>query len=144
MYSAGRSLTQNLLEQPSGTSSASRPDVVDPGNTVFDNYRDTLQYLNPSAFAEVPQSTVSGAAVRPGNVGNGAIRLPGFWNLDLSLAKRFPIKESLSLQFRAEMLNAFNHTNFTSIDNEIDSGRFGRLTRTAGARIIQLQLRLNF
>lgn len=37
---------------------------------------------------------------------------PHYWNDDLSIGKRFPIRESMSFLFQAEMLNAFNHPNF--------------------------------
>jgi len=40
-----------------------------------------------------------------------AFRGPGMWNLDASLAKTFPIRERLSLEFRAEGFNIFNHHN---------------------------------
>jgi hypothetical protein len=37
---------------------------------------------------------------------------PHYWNDDLSLSKRFPIRESVNFTFQAEMLNVFNHPNF--------------------------------
>jgi hypothetical protein len=40
-----------------------------------------------------------------------SFRGPGFWNLDASLAKTFPIRERLGLEFRAEGFNVFNHHN---------------------------------
>jgi hypothetical protein len=40
-----------------------------------------------------------------------AFRGPGIWNLDLVLAKTFPIHESVSLEFRAEGFDIFNHHN---------------------------------
>ena len=44
----------------------SRPDY-NGGNQVFDNWRDTLQYLDRSAYPLVPTSPTTGATVRPGN-----------------------------------------------------------------------------
>ncbi len=37
---------------------------------------------------------------------------PHYWNDDISLSKRFPIRENVNFTFQAEMLNAFNHPNF--------------------------------
>jgi Carboxypeptidase regulatory-like domain/TonB dependent receptor-like, beta-barrel len=38
-----------------------------------------------------------------------AFRGPGAWNMDISLAKSFPITERIKLEFRAEGFNIFNH-----------------------------------
>ncbi len=40
-----------------------------------------------------------------------SFRGPGMWNLDLSLAKSFPIREHMNLEFRAEGFNILNHHN---------------------------------
>ncbi|MGH8248117.1 MAG: hypothetical protein ACREUU_16980, partial [Gammaproteobacteria bacterium] len=137
-------LTGEPLLITQGSSIAnSRPDYIG-GQPVLGDYRRTLQYLNRPAFARVPIVTASGATVRAGNLGNGAVRLPGRWNLDFSLGKNFPIKEQLRFQLRADMFNSLNHTNFSAIVTNINSGTFGRFTRTTGARIIQLNARLSW
>jgi hypothetical protein len=46
------------------------------------------------------------AGVRLGNA-----RSPGFWNIDLAIARDVKISETKSLQFRVEAYNAFNHQN---------------------------------
>jgi hypothetical protein len=40
-----------------------------------------------------------------------AFRGPGAWNADFALGKTFPVTERISLEFRAEMFNIFNHHN---------------------------------
>ena len=122
---------------------SSRPDYLE-GAPILDGYRDTLVYLNRNAFARVPLSTASGLPIRPGGVGRNALRGPGFWNLDLCLAKSFFLTETAALQFGTDMLNAFNHTNLTGVSSNIASADFGRVNGTAGARLIQLKLRLTF
>jgi hypothetical protein len=66
--------------------------------------------------------------------------------------KNFPIREAMRLQFRWELYNAFNHTQFTALDtatrfdaqgNQVNA-RFGEFTSAAAARRIQLALRLSF
>ena len=130
------------VTQPSAIP-ASRPDYIG-GNAVLDNYRDTLVYLNTTAFARVPIHPVSRATIRPGNIGNGAIRGPGRWDLDLSLGKNFRFRERANLQFRADAFNAFNHTNLSNPNTSIESPLFGRITGTRGARVIQLNARFSF
>jgi hypothetical protein len=49
----------------------------------------------------------------PGTIGQRVwLYGPHFWNDDLSITKRFPIRESIRFTFQAEMLNVFNHPNF--------------------------------
>ena len=93
------------------------------GDPVLSNYRDTLQYLNPTAFARVPVASVTGTPIRPGNLGFGMVRHPGLWNLDFSLAKNFQIRESMQLQLRTDMFNATNHTNLSGLRTSVNDAR---------------------
>ena len=114
------------------------------GAVYLDNPETDLIYLNRAAFREVPQITVSGAPERPGNLGRNAIRLPGYSNLDLGLAKNFNFSERYRFQIRADLLNAFNHTNFNNVDSNIRSANFGKFTSTRGARVVQFNGRFTF
>ncbi|MDE0104781.1 MAG: TonB-dependent receptor [Bryobacterales bacterium] len=120
---------------------ADRPDYV--GGDPYLRGGDKFQYLNPAAFAEVPEGG-AGALVRPGNVGKGALRGPGFWNIDLSLSKAIEISERYDLQFRTELFNALNHPNLGSPRVDVTRGDFGRINSVSGARVIQMSLRLGF
>jgi hypothetical protein len=132
-----------LLISQSCAIAACRPDYVG-GDPTTPNSGETLQYLNKAAFAKVPVVAASGATVRPGNLGNGAVRLPGLWNADASISKLFRLAETVRLQIRGDMFNLLNHTNFNGVTSDINSSNFGRFTSTAGARVIQLNLRLSF
>src|SRR5262249_25635665 len=98
-----------------------RPDLIDAAHAVLNS---GLQYLNKAAFAAVPVSSVSGATVRPGTLGNNAISGPAFWNLNAAVGKGFKFAERFNIRLRAELLNALNHTNFTSVSTNIQSGTF--------------------
>jgi len=130
------------ITQPSGLDS-SRPDYLG-GQVIRPDAYQTLQYLNPAAFAQVPLSPVARLPVRPGNVGRNAVYGPGFWNLDLTLAKGLQITESAQVQLRGELLNAFNHTAMAGVNTNITQGTFGRFTSTRGARAVQIGARLTF
>ena len=73
------------------------------GGPVYLKDRGTRQWINPQAFAR----PLNG---RLGNTGRNFLRGPGFTNFDLSIFKTFKFTERLSLQYRAEFFNLFNHT----------------------------------
>jgi hypothetical protein len=123
---------------------ASRPDLLDAEHATFDDYRSSLQYLNPAAFAAVPKSALSGATLRAGTYGNNALRGPGLLSVDLSFAKNFELPGPLKLQVRTDLFNAFNRVNYTTVVTNIEARNFGQLTGAAGARAIKLNTRLSF
>ena len=134
---------QPLLILQGGARETSRPDYIG-GIPVNSNYRDTLQYLNTAAFAKIPISSASGRTIRPGNLGSGAVRGPGFWNADVSLGKNFHFTEQAKVQIRMDAFNFFNHTNLSTFSTDINNARFGTFTNTRGARVIQLNARFSF
>jgi len=122
----------------------SRPDYHS-GNAINPNYTQTLQYLNTPAFLAVPVSSASSLPIRPGNLGRGVIRGPGFWNVDLSLGKNFKLAEKVQFQIRLDAFNALNHTSLTSFaSTDITNSSFGRFTNTRGSRVAQLNARLSW
>jgi hypothetical protein len=73
------------------------------------------------------------------------IRSPGQRSWDFSIVKNFPIKESFRAQFRADVYNAWNHTNFNAPNTAPTNTAFGRITGTAGdARNWQMSLKVMF
>jgi hypothetical protein len=51
-----------------------------------------------------------------------ALHGPGSWNVDLSFSRSFVLlAERASLQFRIELLNAFNHTNLSNPNAQLES-----------------------
>jgi len=56
---------------------------------------------------------------------------PGRENVDLSLFKQFPIKESMKIEFRFEFFNAFNHANFANPASSLTNPSiFGKVSST--------------
>ncbi len=93
-----------VVNTPSGGASRNvrRPDLVAGVNPYLSNDR---LILNPAAFA----TPAPGAF---GNVPRNFLRGPNFRQFDLVLNKRFRFSESTNLEFRTEVFNVFNHTNF--------------------------------
>jgi hypothetical protein len=85
-----------------------------------------------------------------GNEGRNTFVGPSYWTWDPSLFKNFKFTERVGLQFRAEMFNVLNKTNFQlpgakgSGNNNIKSPSFGQAGGTFNPRQIQLGLRLSF
>jgi hypothetical protein len=132
-----------------------RPDYVG-GATVVDNWqqanttrcivgaRCSVQYLNRAAFVQVPVDPVSRIAIRPGNIGNGAVRGPGSWTTDLNLSRNFRLTERLKLQVRADMFNATNHVNLSGPSTGINGATFGEINGAGGMRVVQLNGRVQW
>jgi hypothetical protein len=70
--------------------------------------------LNPNAFQEPLTDPVTGNPARQGNVPRNFLRGFGATQWDFGVHRDFPIRESIKLQFRAEMFNLLNHPNFGS------------------------------
>ena len=82
---------------------------------------------------------------RPGSLGRNTFRSPGFSNLDFSVIKDTSIKESATLQFRAEFFNLFNQHAFGQAGALLGAAGFGIASSTAlPERQIQFGLRLIF
>jgi hypothetical protein len=105
-----------------GTGTGSRPDLIgDPNARVPDSGPANLggiQYgpllVNPGAFA-APRGLSFGDA------GRNIVRNPRQTNFDMAIYKRFPVRESVSFEFRAEAFNVFNHTEFGYIGGDAGS-----------------------
>jgi len=63
---------------------------------------------------------------------------PGFNNTDFGITKVVPITEAMSLQFRGEFFNIFNHAQFMNPSGDISSGNFGNVTNARDPRIGQV------
>ncbi len=92
---------------------------------------------NPDAYA-APQGLTFGDS------GRNSLVNPRRTNFDMSLFKHFPIKESVAFEFRWDMFNIFNHTQFSAIDNSLGSATFLEATSAHAARIMQFGAKLIF
>ncbi len=79
-----------------------------------------------------------------GNVGRNSFRAPGLENWDLSVNKRFRIREGIALQFRSEFFNVLNKTNLGIPGTISTSSAFGQIRTTYPPRQVQFALKLMF
>jgi hypothetical protein len=167
IVSGGTVLTSPIINNPYGGAFRNnrRPDMVAGVSPFLTSATDKRVLLNPAAFA-IP------APGSFGNMGRWALHGPSLSQFDLTLHKQFNLTEKVNLEFRSEMYNIFNHTNFANPVSRLNNalgmganqlqpgqpftaaaagGTFGLSTPTVtkdvglgASRQIQLSLRLNF
>ncbi|HYK35057.1 hypothetical protein, partial [Alloacidobacterium sp.] len=75
----------------------------------------------------------------------GDLRAPGVANLDLSGVKNTRLFEGLTLQFRAEAFNLFNHPQFGPPDTALGENTTGTISSQVNApRELQFAVKLLF
>jgi len=129
-----------------------RKDVVNKNPPLSANGRG-YQYLNADAFVEVPMLDCTGLSaqcgsnipIRPGNSNRALVSKPSYWGADISLAKDFNLDEDRRIQFRVDLMNAFNHMNLGSPRGNFSGSRFGAIEGTgSNMRVTQVNLKLYF
>ncbi len=128
-----------------GSTDGARITVI--GNPRLDKSQKTFdRVFNTDVFVRTPQGSF-------GNAGVGMLYGPGMNNWDFAITKRFPLfSEGRYVQFRTELFNAWNHTQFDGVDSSAQfdvngvqtDPKFGSYTSTLRPRNIQLSLRLVF
>jgi Carboxypeptidase regulatory-like domain/TonB dependent receptor len=97
-------------------------------------------WFNPNDFQDPPL----------GQFNNGTQRTiccgPGLADWDFSVHKKISLSENQYFQFRAEIFNIFNHTNFSNPDGGFSDGptSFGRITSAGDPRLLQFALKFFF
>jgi hypothetical protein len=151
----------NTFERPNEVGDPNKAGQVaaNPGCAAPSRIHTLQNWFNPCAFtsdsfefnAGTPQQiTVGGLGTAP----RAPVYGPRFVNTDFSLIKDFPLsfREAMTLQFRAEFFNLFNHAQFY-MNGYGDTGQqdintpssFGVVNNTVNnPRLIQFALRLNF
>jgi hypothetical protein len=132
-------------------------------------------FFNPFAFARptvlsgqlIPSSqgtaTAGELGTDIGNVRRNCLRGPRQTNVDLAIARNFPIRRSRHLELRVELFNLFNQVNFANPIGDLNAvestggaidrnsgavvrpGDFGRVISTSNnPRLVQLALKISF
>jgi hypothetical protein len=115
-----------------------RPNQVGPLDTP-EGLRTTNNYLDKNGVA-IPTDPA-----KPfGTLGRNTARGYGLFQLDLGLHKEFLLTEKAKLQFRSEIFNLTNQTNFGPPNGNASSSSYGSITNTFPARQVQFALRLAF
>lgn len=95
-------------------------------------------YFDPASFANGPLGQI-------GNAPRAVCCGPGIAEVDFALHKDIPVAEGKKLEFRAEVFNLFNRTQFLDPDGNFSDGTsFGLVSGERDPRLVQLALRLIF
>jgi outer membrane receptor protein involved in Fe transport len=116
-------------------SGADHPNVT--GNPSLSNPT-ADEWFNTVAFAVAPRYAF-------GDAGRNILRGPNFGSLDLSLARRIPLKGKAALSLEAQVFNLLNRTNFDLPELYVDEPTtFGRIFSAKAPRQVQLAVRVSF
>jgi hypothetical protein len=144
VYDSSNPSAQGSAPEISGFYSSRPNQVGDPNsgscarNGVTSPVRTANCWFNTAAFQQAQPGQF-------GNVGRNTLNGPAFQQWDFSALKMIPIKENLTLQFRAEFFNIFNNVNFRLPDNDINNTQnFGLIEAAQPGRVVQLALKLMF
>jgi hypothetical protein len=136
----------NSLNRPNQVGDPNRSGSVaaNPGCAAPSQIHTIQNWFNPCAFVTAPDGEL-------GNANRAPVYGPRFVNTDLSLIKRFPLRESIGLDFRAEFFNVWNHAQFflpggaSGMQDVNAPSSFGVISATVNnPRVIQFALKLNF
>jgi hypothetical protein len=96
-----------VINTPGGGASRNirRPNLVPGVNPFIED--GGLLFLNPAAFSTPAPGTF-------GNLERNSLHGPGFWQADLVASKHVPFGGARNLEFRIELFNLFNTTNFAN------------------------------
>jgi len=118
--------------------SAQRPNLVGNPNSGL---RAVSAWLNASAFERLDPIANAGQFGTEGrNVNIG----PAYANWDFAALKNFKLTESKQLQFRAELFDILNRTNFRLPDSDISSPTFNHILAAQAPRQVQFALKFMY
>ncbi len=127
-----------------GSRRGNRANMVGDPRAGEGDVNGTRYWIDPAAFAPPTDGTYGDSPRAP-------FRLPGRHQWDLTLSKNFQASQRLRFQFRADLINAFNHTQWTTVDTAcaislttciVAGDTFGKVTATRAPREVQLGLKV--
>jgi len=125
----------NYSNVSGGTNGTLRADYdgapIQIGDRNIKHWFDTAAFTTPAAGTY-------------GNSGRNTIIGPGSWLMSLVLSKNIPLKDSMSLEMRAEADNVLNHANYSGIDTTVNSPTYGQVTSVASMRKMVLSVHYRF
>jgi len=121
-----------------------RPNVSGPVQ-IFGGIGPGTQYFDKSKFSAPAPNTF-------GNLGRNVLHGPGINTLDASIFRRFPIREGMNVEFRAEAFNLTNTPQYNRPVTDFSNNAFGSVIAANGtqsvlvnnSRALQFSMRFQF
>jgi Carboxypeptidase regulatory-like domain len=146
----GKNTSNGAFETGSNFANPGTVNSGGPSNDQFsDNYFTVANYSSAisTSFGEVP----TGYIPPPGVIRN-SFPGPGYRDVDLNIGKAFGLPnmrvlgEGAKIEFKADLLNAFNLLNInpSTISTNIGSSNLGQASGALGARTVDFQARFSF
>jgi hypothetical protein len=120
-----------------------RPNLLLPNAVYLQKAGPGAQYLNPAAFGTPALGTL-------GNLGRATLKLPLNWQFDVALTRAFHVRESQTVEFRAEAFNVLNsfrpggNNGGPVFDTNLNSAQFGVMLKSQDPRIMQFAIKYVF
>jgi len=137
---AGSSTSNDAFKTEANSNFPKGTSATTPGGTA---------YFSPTTYA----AGLFGATLPPSpGVHRNSLTLPGYKDVDLTLAKAFGLPkapvlgENAKVELRLDAYNLFNNLNLNpnQISNNIQSSNFGTITGALAARVVTLGARFSF
>lgn len=109
-------------------------------------------YFAPPSYTPFSGTAYGPALPQPPGVKRNSLNLPGYKDLDLTIAKAFGlpnmrgIGENAKIELRMDVWNVFNNLNFNpnQISNVVGSSNFGTITGALSGRVVVIGGRFSF
>jgi hypothetical protein len=144
---------------PGGSPDPSNPNLTECPTQV----KNKTNWYNPCAFRNPLPGNLIGTAQYPSPITDAATAIaflggrsnnvygPGYYQVNMSLFKTFPVWREQNLQFRADSFNVLNHPTLANPSATNDNSNGGNITgpktfqnNTPDARFFQLSLKYTF
>ena len=117
-----------------------RPDL--PTSSVATSFSKD-EWMNGAMSASIFPLPAAGD-IRVGTLPRNYFTGPGYARIDASLAKNFPIKERVKIQFQLQASNLVNRVNIRSVSSSLTSTSFARANGFYPMRTVQMALKVIF
>src|ERR1700683_5083512 len=140
---AGNGTNNNAFKGPVSSNFPEGASVATPGGTA---------YFSAPTYTAYSGTAYGNALPQPPGVQRNSLNLPGYKDIDLTLAKGFGLPntpvlgENARFELRMDAFNLFNNLNFnpTVISNNIGSSNFGTIPGALAGRVVVLSARFSF
>ena len=123
-----------------------------PGGTAYFSAQECSSTVTTNCYTAFTGTGTGTAFISTPAIARNSLNMPGYKDVDLTIAKAFSIPkmpvlgENANIELRADAYNLFNNMNFNpnNISNNIASSNFGTITAALAARVVTLGIRFSF